>query len=58
MSQLKITSHLILRKEIVVLIWCVYRASYWNELMTNEMHNHYNKFLFHSFLSALHVSNV
>ena len=24
--------------------------------MTNEMHNSYNKFLFHSFLSALHVS--
>ena len=26
-------------------------------LMTNEMHNSYNQFLFHSFLSALHVSN-
>ena len=26
-------------------------------LITNEMHNYYNKFLFHSFLSALHVSN-
>ena len=25
--------------------------------MTNEMHNYYNQFLFHSFLSALHVSN-
>ena len=25
--------------------------------MTNEMHNSYNQFLFHSFLSALHVSN-
>ena len=25
--------------------------------MTNEMHNFYNQFLFHSFLSALHVSN-
>ena len=25
-------------------------------LMTNEMHNSYNKFLFHSYLSALHVS--
>ena len=24
--------------------------------MTNEMHNSYNQFLFHSFLSALHVS--
>ena len=28
-----------------------------NLLMTNEMHNSYNQFLFHSFLSALHVSN-
>ena len=26
-------------------------------LMTNEMHNSYNQFLFHSFLSGLHVSN-
>ena len=26
-------------------------------LMTNEIHNYYNQFLFHSFLSALHVSN-
>ena len=25
--------------------------------MTNETHNSYNQFLFHSFLSALHVSN-
>ena len=25
--------------------------------MTNEMHSSYNQFLFHSFLSALHVSN-
>ena len=25
--------------------------------MTNEMHNSYNQFLFHSFLSALRVSN-
>ena len=25
-------------------------------LITKEMHNSYNKFLFHSFLSALHVS--
>ena len=25
--------------------------------MTNGMHSSYNKFLFHSFLSALHVSN-
>ena len=25
--------------------------------MTNEMHNSCNQFLFHSFLSALHVSN-
>ena len=31
-------------------IWrCVYRASYCNVLMTNEMHNSYNQFLFHSF---------
>ena len=28
-----------------------------NVLMTNEMQNSYNQFLFHSFLSALHVSN-
>ena len=28
---------------------CVYRASYCNVLMTNEMHNSYNQFLFHSF---------
>ena len=27
------------------------------ELMTNELQNSYNQFLFHSFLSALHVSN-
>ena len=41
-----------------VFIWlCVYRASYRNVLMTNEMHKSYNQFLFHSFLSALHVSN-
>ena len=26
-------------------------------LMTNEMHNSYNKFSFHSFMSAAHVSN-
>ena len=25
-------------------------------LMTNEMHNSYNQFLFHSFMFALHVS--
>ena len=38
-------------------IWrCVYRASYCNVLMTNEMHISYNQFLFHSFLSTLHVS--
>ena len=36
---------------------CVYRASYCNVLITNEMHNSSNQFLFHSFLSALHVSN-
>ena len=35
----------------------MYRASYCIVLMTNEMHNSYNQFLFHSFLSALHVSN-
>ena len=41
-----------------VLMWrFVYRASYCNVLMTNEMHSSYNKFLFHSFLSALRVSN-
>ena len=28
-----------------------------NVLMTNEVHNSYNQFLFHSLLSALHVSN-
>ena len=28
----------------------------YNVLMTNEMNNFYNQFLFHSFLSALHVS--
>ena len=31
---------------------CVYN----NVLITNEMHNSYYQFLFHSFLSALHVS--
>ena len=42
----------------------VERGNWWVEdlkidcvLMTNEMHNSYNQFLFHSFLSALHVSN-
>ena len=35
----------------------MYRASYCNVLMTNEIHNSYNQFLFHSFLSAVHVSN-
>ena len=41
-----------------VLMWrCVYRASYCNVLMTNGMHSSYNQFLFHSFLSALRVSN-
>jgi hypothetical protein len=29
----------------------------YNVLMTKEMHNSYNQFLFHRFLSALHVSN-
>ena len=27
----------------------MYHASYCNGLMTNEMHNSYNKFLYHSF---------
>ena len=39
---------------------CVQGRHYYqktNVLMTNEMHNSYNQFLFHSFLSALHVSN-
>ena len=36
---------------------CVYRALYCNVLMTNEMHISYDQFLFHSFLSSLHVSN-
>ena len=41
-----------------VLIWrCVYRASYCKVLITKDMHNSYNQILFHSFLSALHVSN-
>ena len=35
----------------------MYRALYCNVLITNEMHSSYNQFLFHSFLSALHVSN-
>ena len=34
----------------------MYRASYCNVLMTNKTHSSYNQFLFHSFLSALHVS--
>ena len=28
-----------------------------NVLLTNEMHNSYNQFLLHSFLSAVHVLN-
>ena len=36
---------------------CVYHAPYCIVLMTKEMHSSYNQFLFHSFLSALHVSN-
>ena len=45
-------------KRIEALIWrCVYRASYCSLLVTNKMHNSYNQFLFHSFLSPLHVSN-
>ena len=35
----------------------VYRASYCSVLINNEMHNSYNQFLFHSILSALHVSS-
>ena len=35
----------------------MYRASYCNVLLTNEKSNSYNQYLFHSFLSALHVSN-
>ena len=31
---------------------CMYRASYCNVLMTNEMHNSYNQFLFHSFFAC------
>ena len=31
--------------------------AYCKVLMTNEMHSSYNQLLFHSFLSALHVSN-
>ena len=27
----------------------MFRASYYNELMTNETHNSYNQFLLHSF---------
>ena len=42
----------------IVGIWrCMYRASYWNVLMTNKLYNSYNQFLFHSFVSAVHVSN-
>ena len=32
-------------------------CKYCRKLMTNEMHNSYNQILFHSFLSALRVSN-
>ena len=32
-------------------------ATQQNVLITKEIHNSYNQFLFHSFLSALHVSN-
>ena len=34
----------------------IYCITQYNVLMTNEMYNSYNQFLFHSFLSALHVS--
>ena len=38
-----------------VLFWrCVCRASYCNVLITNEMQNSYNQFLFHSSLSRLY----
>ena len=40
-----------------IFLSCVYRASYCSVLMISEMHNSYNQFLFHIFLSALHVSN-
>ena len=33
------------------------KSSTYSVLKTNEMHNSCNQFLFHSFLSALHVSN-
>ena len=35
----------------------MYRASYCNVLINNEMHNYYNQFYSTVFLSALHVSN-
>ena len=39
------------------LVTVSFKQKYCNVLMTNEMHNSYNQFLFHIFLSALHVSN-
>ena len=48
LAKLNIFRYEILRKRRE--IWhCVYYASYCNVLMTNEMHNSYNQFLFHSF---------
>ena len=35
----------------------MYKIPVRNVLMTNEMYNSYNQFLFHIFLSDLHVSN-
>ena len=32
-------------------------STMYDVLLTNEMHSFYNQFLFHSFLSALDVSN-
>ena len=34
---------------VILILRCVYRASYCNVLMTKEMHNSYTQFLFHSF---------
>ena len=43
-------------KRTGISIWrCVYRASYWNVLMTNEMHNSYNQFYSTVFLCLLYM---
>ena len=48
----------VFQQHLPSLAWrCVYRASYCNVLMTNQMHNSYNQFFIPQFLSALHVSN-